>query len=458
MTLPEKVLIVTPLYPPDSVGGTQLHARKLAHWLTTQGVTVQVVCVGNIERGAKDALVSEKREVVEGILVHRLYLTHTNTMTAFRHAYEHPDIADYLERLIQSWKPDLVHLISGYLVTPAVIVVAHALGVPSVVTLTDYWFICPRINLIRSNQEPCGGPYDALDCTRCLLSESRRYRFPEQAFPALANLAWRLLARGGANHIALHREVARRSQYLCNLLNQADAITIPTNSLRSRLVGAGIQDRFVLSRHGLVLDELGIQPGVAKSPSGTLRFGFLGTVIHNKGVDLLVEAYARIAAQHNNISLEIWGDTSTQPEYVRLLQEKLDSLPRAAIRGRYQVQQLGEIMRNIDVLVVPSRWPEIGPFVVLEAFATQTPVIATRLGNMIEIIDHNRNGLLFELNSVEDLYFQMRRLIEEPDLHMRLKAGIPEVRTHADEMTEVLGVYHDLLQSHVGHRLHEGEA
>ncbi len=385
--------------------------------------------------------------MVEGILVHRLHLTHTNTLTAFHYAYKHPDIADCVERLIQSWKPDLVHLISGYLVTPAAIAVAHALGVPSVVTLTDYWFVCPRINLIRSNQEPCGGPYDALDCTRCLLSESRRYRLPEQAFPAVAKLVWRFLARGAGNRLSLYREVARRSQHLCNLLNRADAITIPTNSLRSRLVAAGIQDRFILSRHGLVLDEIGIQPGDTKSESTLLRFGYLGSITHNKGVDLLVEAYARLAKQFENISLEIWGDTTTQPKYVSLLQERMTSLPRAAMRGLYQPRQLGGIMRDIDVLVVPSRWPEIGPFVVLEAFATRTPVIATRLGNMLELVDHEENGLLFEPNSADDLYVQMRRWIEDPGLRQHLNAGIPKVRTHAEEMAEILNIYQALLAS-----------
>jgi glycosyltransferase involved in cell wall biosynthesis len=113
----------------------------------------------------------------------------------------------------------------------------------------------------------------------------------------------------------------------------------------------------------------------------------------------------------------------------------------ATLHGRYEPTQVGELLRDIDVLVVPSRWPEIGPFVILEAFAAKTPVIAARMGNMPELVDHNVNGLLFEPDSASDLQAHMRRFLEEPDLYERLRAGIPAVRTQDQEVAEIFDIY-----------------
>jgi len=449
LTLPwQRILIVTPLYPPRNLGGTQLRARKLANWLVSRGLSVEVLCVEEISPGDRDGLVEVRREVFENVGVHRLYLAHTKSLTAFRRAYDHPEIESYLERVVTEQRPDLIHLISGYLVTACAIRVARGHDIPIVVTLTDYWFVCPRITLIRSNGRPCSGPHSALDCTRCLLSESRRYRLPERFLSSVADLIWRVLSRFELlkNRIALYSEMTLREHLLVDLLNQVDAVIVPTNSLRPRLIRAGIEDRFYLSRHSIVPQELGIQSDGSKSESQNLRFGYLGNLLPAKGADLLVNAYQQLATEYEDISLTIWGDASTQLGYAAELRKALEGVPNADIRGRYEPGQIGELMRDIDVLVVPSRWPEIGPFVILEAFATRTPVIAARIGNMPELVEHGVNGLLFESDSVADLRMQMRRVLDEPGLNEHLKCGIAPVRTQEKEIEENIEVYRHATQ------------
>ncbi len=60
-----------------------------------------------------------------------------------------------------------MHLIGGYLITAGVIAAARAAGVPAIVTLTDFWFLCPRITLVRSDGCLCTVPEDPLACVRC---------------------------------------------------------------------------------------------------------------------------------------------------------------------------------------------------------------------------------------------------------------------------------------------------
>jgi glycosyltransferase involved in cell wall biosynthesis len=204
---------------------------------------------------------------------------------------------------------------------------------------------------------------------------------------------------------------------------------------------AGIRDRFYLSRHSIEPPELGIEVDQEKTTSNSLRFGYLGNLISGKGVDLLAAAYARLSAEYGDVSLAIWGSAEGQLSYHAQLRDALDGVPGVYFCGKYQPSQVGDILRNVDVLVVPSRWPEIGPFVVLEGLAARTPIIGTRLGNIPELVQHDVNGLLFELDSVPELYAQMRRLVMEPSLLASLRAGILPVRTTDDEMNDLLDVY-----------------
>jgi len=95
----------------------------------------------------------------------------------------------------------------------------------------------------------------------------------------------------------------------------------------------------------------------------------------------------------------------------------------------------------LDVVVVPSLWYENSPNVILEAFAHRTPVIVSDLGGMAELVEEGVNGLCFPPGEAASLATALRRLIEEPGLLARLRAGIKPVKTVAEEMTELQAIY-----------------
>jgi glycosyltransferase involved in cell wall biosynthesis len=73
-------------------------------------------------------------------------------------------------------------------------------------------------------------------------------------------------------------------------------------------------------------------------------------------------------------------------------------------------------------------------------------VVATDLGGMSEFVKHEENGLLFELENVEDLARQLRRLGEEPGLLERLRAGIGPVKTVEENVDELEELYSTLIE------------
>ena len=103
-------------------------------------------------------------------------------------------------------------------------------------------------------------------------------------------------------------------------------------------------------------------------------------------------------------------------------------------------------MSNLDVLrYISSLHSSNSPNVILEALAQRVPVIVSNLGGMAELVQHEGNGLVFDVGSAEDLARQFQRLCVEPDLLPRLRAGIEPVKRVAEEIDELEHAYLDLL-------------
>ena len=155
-------------------------------------------------------------------MVHRLYYD-VKQGDFFHNLYDYPAIGQALRELLSKQKFDLVHLVSGYLLGGQVIHTAHEAGLPVVITLTEYWFMCARLNLIQANGALCSGPESDEKCMRCLMEDQRRYRLPAERAPALMDAFW-----GAARHLpfASHMtaNVAERRITLQNALNAADLV------------------------------------------------------------------------------------------------------------------------------------------------------------------------------------------------------------------------------------------
>jgi glycosyltransferase involved in cell wall biosynthesis len=122
-----------------------------------------------------------------------------------------------------------------------------------------------------------------------------------------------------------------------------------------------------------------------------------------------------------------------------------DNAGNIFFRGSYKRDQLSDVFSEIDILIVPSIWYENAPLVIWEAFATKTPVIATNLGGMSEVVVHDVNGLLFERGNIDDLARQLNRVTEENGLLEKLSTGIPPVKSIKQEVDELENIYEELV-------------
>ena len=149
-----KIVIAVHHFPPDFTGGAGCRAYRTAHAMQARGHTVQVICVQRLDTDPSAGLTWED-ELFDGIPVRRLSFNLGAAPDPFRWEYDNEWIATHMRRYFTGNYPDVFHLIGGYLISGSVLNVANELNIPSIVSLTDFWFLCRRITMQRSNGDLC---------------------------------------------------------------------------------------------------------------------------------------------------------------------------------------------------------------------------------------------------------------------------------------------------------------
>jgi glycosyltransferase involved in cell wall biosynthesis len=433
-----RIIIAVHHFPPRYTGGAEWEAYRIARHLRARGHDIRVVCVERIDAGP-DGGVAWDDEVYDGVAVRRLSFNLAAAPDRARWEYDNPWIARHLEHFFAEFRPDVFHLIGGYLMSASALRTAHELNIPTVVRLTDFWFLCPRIVMVRSNGDLSTLPLDPATCARCLGEEQRRYRLPGRFAPALMNAFWR-------RRRTRIRAIEARIACTRDILNQADAIISPSQFVRSMHIEAGLQpERVRFFRQGL---ELADSPAAMadKTPSPALRVGYIGQIAWHKGIHVLFEAVRQLPGAR--LTVRAYGDPTRFPDYAARLRKAAAQDDRLELAGAYRGgAEIGRVLREVDVIVVPSLWYENSPTVILEAFAHRTPVVASDLGGMAELVQAGENGLLFRPGDAGDLARRLRQLLDDPDLLPALRRGIRPVKSVAQEIDELEEIYRAVVRN-----------
>jgi glycosyltransferase involved in cell wall biosynthesis len=405
----------------------------MARWLAAHGHRVVVLA---IEQANTPGFRRETTEQ-DGVTVHRLFYD-AGEGDADRRQYDHPAVATAFREVLSEEPFDLVHVVSGYLLGVPAVQVPRAMGLAVVVTLTEFWFMCARLNLIQSTGALCSGPERDAKCSRCLLESQRRFRLPGQAMPAIAESLWGALGRLPVVK-RMTAAVAARRAALRAALAAASLVVCPSEGLLDAFERSGFDtSRFVFMRQGI--DKPSGDPPVLERREFGLRLGYVGQVKWHKGVDLVVDAVIGMLDEGHQVSLDVWG-SDTEPEYAQALMARTADRPAIRWNGGFTGDRVWAVLAGVDALVVPSRWYENSPNVILEAYEKKVPVVATDLGGMSELVEDGRTGLVFGLDDAADLRRQLTRLVVEPGLLASLSRQAPAVKSIDDEMEDLARAY-----------------
>lgn len=157
----------------------------------------------------------------------------------------------------------------------------------------------------------------------------------------------------------------------------------------------------------------GYQLAPAEAPMGTrllpIRFGYLGLLHPNKGIELLLDSATQLP--EGSWSLMIAGEGFTK-EYERYLHAKY-KMPAIKFLGYVNPEVF---LSEVDVLVAPSLWNESFGMVVIEAYAHGMPVIASDRGGLSELVEEGNTGFLVDPERPRELTAKMKRYIDRPNL------------------------------------------
>ena len=367
------VLIVNNIYPPIVAGGAELIVSYLAEGLVERGhrVTVVSTCAREME-----PYPVETRNGVEVIRFFppNLYWSFSRDrrrgikkwLWHMRDAWNRR-AGEKFHAILERARPDVVHthLIDG--MSAAIWGIAGESGIPVIHTAHDYHLMCPRAFMLTGDWKLCTRP----------TAKCRLYR------------NWHLST---ARHVDLF---ASPSRFLLDLHGQA---------------GLPVARRVVVPNGIPQPDGIDMVRRLRGSDART-RFLMLSRLTTEKGVDVVIEAMARLP-KDADIEVVIAG---TGPLEARV-REAARRDPRLAFLGYVSGQSKLEALAQAQYLLLPSLWYENAPVTIVEAAAYGLGIVGSDIGAIPEFIEDGGTGLLFPAGDASALAQTMLRLTLNPGL------------------------------------------
>ena len=427
-----KIVLPVHHFPPRYSAGAELYTFRLARWLIQHDHTVEVVCVEHVRWDGRNQVVAT-HDTYEGVPVWRLAVEASPQGWPVR-TFDNPELAAWFADYLGQTRPDLAHFQAGYLLGIGPLRTAITLGVPTVLTLHDFWFLCPQITFLRGDDIRCAGPPDDPGvCAWCVRLTGRMSRFADRVSGGAA---------GRVGTIALRAEVrqmAARRQALLPALAWPNVVVAPSHFLAERFRPYVPTGRLHMLRYGLDTTRLCVTS--AAPTDGPLRLVYVGQIAPHKGVHVLVAAIQALSSSGRPVELTIYGDLTQHGAYGRKIEALASGEPRIRLAGRFANSQISEVLGACHATVVPSLWYENSPLAIMEAHAAGRPVLTSALGGMAELVRDEVDGLQFRPGDVADLARQIGRLCTEPGLLERLGQGVRPPATLDDEMGVLLQIY-----------------
>ena len=279
--------------------------------------------------------------------------------------------------------------------------------IPILLTLTDFWMVCPKAIGITQKGELCLTSDNGKKCVICCYSEE---------------------------HSDL---IFKRFETAGTILNEVDLCTTSTSFLKSVIQNNYPSSKVKVIRFGK--DYTNIQ-GNHKMyfKDSIITIGFLSTLQPHKGAHILIEAFNKL--NPHNIKLKIYGHYFDHAEYFKNLKD-LANGKQIEFCNAYKYEDFQKIFDELDLVIVPSIWWENSPLVIQEGFMAGLPIICSDIGGMAEKVTNNINGLHFKTGNTQDLVNKILQIHKSPALLKKLTKGIPKVKSIEENRKELEEIY-----------------
>ncbi|WP_454955764.1 glycosyltransferase [Capnocytophaga gingivalis] len=417
-------------YPPQYNAGSEVYSQSIC----TELSKYHKVSVFTREENPYIPCFSIREEKINENLT--LYLVNH---PQGKDSYKHQKMDNVFTSLLENLQPDIAHI--GHLnhLSTGLVDVLNQFKIPIIYTLHDFWLMCPRgqfltrsIGEVKDNFQLCTHQDDrkcAIKCYKVYFSgvEDNELEDIKQ---------WETW-------------IHQRMKEIKKIVSKIDLFIAPSKYLKNRF-----EEDFYIPKEKIIYLDYGfptkyLLPTQKITTNDPYTFGYIGTHIPAKGVNLLIEAFKKI---EQPAILKIFGrDNGQSTKALRNMASS--SKNRIDFLGEYMNQNLAnDVFSKVDCIVVPSIWGENSPLVIHEAQACKIPVITADFGGMKEYVAHNVNGLLFKHRDINSLVEQLNFAISNPKKMKELgKIGylyskngtIPDIENHCKKLESI---YKSLMQ------------
>ena len=391
-----RLLIVLHQFYPEFSSGTERVALNLAKAAQRAGHYVRVLaCAVNPEAkhgAASRTLAGALESVWEGVPVTLLLRTLLPASADYSLDVA-PELVEPLAAWMKGERFELAHVMHTMRMGTAVAAMQQG-GLPYILTLTDFFLACPRINLVTLGNQLCDGPQGGKKCGKDCL-----------------NAPWS------------RETLVRRYESAQQILAGASVRVAPSEFVAARYRAAFADCSVKVVAHGVDLLALMGHEAPSRAETTTVTLGYVGSIIPQKGLVVLLRALARVKAP--TLRLKVVGGFYGADAYRQEVMALVRADSRVKLLGHLQAAKVYEAIRQMNVLCLPSQVPETFSLALHEAAALGVPALVSDLGAPgLQVAAHG-GGQVVACSDVAAWAAAMQALAAEPEQIARWQTRLP---------------------------------
>ena len=283
----------------------------------------------------------------------------------FRRPFGSNSVKRLFTRLVDEFKPDVVHLNNIHTqLSPVIAEIAHKKGVKVVWTIHDYKLLCPRYDCLQNGKTICEECYTD---KKGVLKHS-------------------CMKNSKAASIIAYYEARKWCKE--KLETYTDMFICPSQFMADKMATGGFNKK----KLNALCNFIDIEKCKKEQYEKGNYYCFIGRLSNEKGARTLIEAskqlpYKLVVIGGGPLEEELKANGSDNIEFV----------------GFKQWDEIKELVGNARFSVIPSEWYENNPLSVIEAQCLGTPVLGARIGGIPELVVEGETGMTFESGNVDDL-------------------------------------------------------
>jgi glycosyltransferase involved in cell wall biosynthesis len=455
-----KILFVSRYVDPYSVGSNRNVFLQALSLVRDFGVNVEILTwpkndlwTGPVPRVSKNPNLLEIER--EGITYHIFNAPESYDVPAGGAELSENDWENAIHfgiKILSKLKPDIVHLQHRHGLW-WILESAQRMKIPTIYSNHDWGISCMRTILVMGNKNLCNGVVEPIKCASCIVTGRSRFlgRMNEIL---VSHPLGELIAEVSVNIPFIGKTFRSHGLLTQNAITRTKIHYDRATRVIERLTHCFTPSKFgstFFSQLGCPHERITILPWYHNpvSQSKNLKIEqpftitYIGRVSPEKGVDLIFSAL-ELLNESEPVLLRIAG--ANESDYCKKLREKY---PNSI--GVHMVEWLGwsnvePLFQTTDVTIIPSRWIDNTPLSLIEAISYKTPVIATRVPPIEELIVEGETGFMADFDSVDSLSFAIIRALREKS---RIRSGsinFPRMLSLKEYLTRVVKVYHEIYQ------------